>query len=255
VDDRSEVNRPWSKRRLVRGDQTQTGDCRRGIDLDTTLNAITLDLKIVLQHKTLLIFIYVALFFASVGKSHQDHDLLCLEPDLTVPPAYPARSWLSPRTKITCSPSPPLPHNRYPTRKTPQVEEEEDREEVPPHLTIHALSATMLVWHRVNITLQACLLPTHHRCAGQSSRVRSSFQRTPSLPLGGHAHNACYFPEEQRHWHQSRNTKKRSERRRRARFELVFPVPEVGAVVRLPSHCPRLRLLFLLYLQTLTFPP
>ncbi|KAI9435497.1 hypothetical protein H4582DRAFT_1969913 [Lactarius indigo] len=79
-----------------------------------------------------------------------------------------------------------------PTNKKPKHEEEDDVEEDPPHLTLHALSATAPVRHKVDITLHARSLRLAHATTGASVArcVRAALTRAFLLPTRARATGA-----------------------------------------------------------------
>lgn len=227
---------------------------------------IPLDLKIASTSRSavqnLPKFIDAALRLASGGSSRPDDDALLRDawPQIQAslqnaqhalgsPPAHAKR-------KRSPSPSPAQASSTNKKPKHEAGEDEEDGEEDPPHLTLHALSATAPVRHKVDITLharslrlthattgapvarcaravltRAFLLPTRARATGApqwTALLLAGDAQTPTPPAASRKNNGAGAGE-------GRGAAKGKEKRS-ARFELACSVPEAGAVPRLTPH-------------------
>jgi hypothetical protein len=129
-------------------------------------------------------FIDAALRLASGGSSRPEDDALLRDawPQIQASLQNTLHALGSPpaHTKRKRSPS-PSPCTSAPTNKKPKYEEEDDGEEDPPHLTLHALSATAPVRHKVDITLHARSLRLAHATSGApvARSARSTHTRVP----------------------------------------------------------------------------
>src|SRR6266702_4283476 len=230
--------------------------------LDALLDAvpddvIPLDLKNATTSHNVPKFIDAALRLASGGSSRPDDDALLRDtwPQIqaSLQHALHALGSLPAHVKRKRSPS---PAQAPPTNKKPKHEEEEDGEEDPPHLTLHALSATAPVRHKVDITLHARSLRLAHATTGASVArgARAVLTRAFLLPTRSRATGAPQWtalliagdtptptPSAASRKNNGagagagRGAGKRKEKGS-ARFELTCSVPEAGAVPRLTHH-------------------
>ena len=150
----------------------------------------------------------------------------------------------------------PSPFQAPPTNKKPKYEEVKDGEEDPPHLTLHALSATAPVRHKVDITVHARSLRLAHATTGApvARCARAVLTRTFLLPTRARTTGAPQWtaillagdmptpPVVSRKNNGAgagagagRGAAKGKEKGS-ARFELACSVLEAGAVPRLTLH-------------------
>ncbi|KAH9027519.1 hypothetical protein EDB83DRAFT_2230224 [Lactarius deliciosus] len=132
-------------------------------------DAIPLDLKTASTSHSVPKFVDAALRLASGGSSRQDDDARLRDawPQIQASLQHALHALGSPHVHAKRKRSPsPSPAQAPPTNKKPKHEEEEDGEEDPPHLTLHALSATAPVRHKVDITLHARSLRLAHATTG-----------------------------------------------------------------------------------------
>ncbi|KAI9459942.1 hypothetical protein BJY52DRAFT_1186245 [Lactarius psammicola] len=217
-------------------------------------DAIPPDLKIASTSHSIPKFIDAALRLASGGSSRPDDDALLRGPwpqiqaslqhalhALGSPPAHAKRK----RSLSPSSAQAPPTNN-----KKPKHEEEEDGEEDPPHLTLHALSATAPVRHKVDITLHTRSLRLAHATTGVSVArcARTVLTRAFLLPTRARATGAPQWtalllagdtptppPSAASRKKNGAGTAKGKEKVS-ARFELACSVSEAGAVPRLTTH-------------------
>ena len=195
-------------------------------------------------------FIDAALRLASGGPSRPDDDarLRSAWPQIQISLQNTLHALGSPlapaKRKHSHSPPPP-------SSKKPKHEEEEDGEEDPPYLTLHALSATAPVRHKVDITIhvrslrlahattgapvarsaravltRAFLLPTRARTTGApqwTALLLAGDTPTPTPPAASRKNNGA-------------GAGSKGKEKANARFELACSVPEAGAVPRLTLH-------------------
>ena len=228
-------------------------------------DAIPLDLKSAsTSHDAAQIlpkFIDTALRLASGGSSRPDDDapLRSAWPQIqaTLQNALHALGSPAAHAKRKRSPS---PLQASPTPKKPKFQEEEDAEEEeedPPHLTLHALSATAPVRHKVDITLHACTVRLAHATTGVpvARCARAVLTRAFLLPTRSRATGAPQWtaillagdtpmpvPSAASRKNNGasggagKGAAKGKEKAASARFELACSIPEAGAVPRFTPH-------------------
>ncbi|KAH9003809.1 hypothetical protein EDB86DRAFT_3241102 [Lactarius hatsudake] len=158
-------------------------------------DAIPLDLKTASTSHSVPKFVDAALRLASGGSSRQDDDARLRDawPQIQASLQHALHALGSPsaHAKRKRSPS-PSPAQAPPTNKKPKHEEEEDGEEDPPHLTLHALSATAPVRHKVDITLHTRSLRLAHATTGAlvARCARAALTRAFLLPTRSRATGA-----------------------------------------------------------------
>ena len=198
-------------------------------------------------------FIDAALRLASGGSSRQEDNALLRDawPQIQATLQNTLQALGSPAhtTKRKRSSSPSSAQTP-PTNKKSKQEEEDDGEEDPPHLTLHAISATAPVRHKVDITLHARSLRLAHATSGAPvarsaravltrafllpTRARSSgAQQWTALLLAGDTPTPT--PTASRKNNGAMGAGKGKEKVN-ARFELACSVPEAGAVPRFTLH-------------------
>ncbi|KAH9177259.1 hypothetical protein EDB89DRAFT_1844864 [Lactarius sanguifluus] len=158
-------------------------------------DAIPLDLKTASTSHSVPKFVDAALRLASGGSSRQDDDARLRDawPQIQASLQHALHALGSPpaHAKRKRSPS-PSPAQAPPTNKKSKHEEEEDGEEDPPHLTLHALSATAPVRHKVDITLHTRSLRLAHATTGAlvARCARAALTRGFLLPTRARATGA-----------------------------------------------------------------
>ncbi|KAH9020658.1 hypothetical protein EDB84DRAFT_1581066 [Lactarius hengduanensis] len=197
-------------------------------------DAIPLDLKTASTSHSVPKFVDAALRLASGGSPRPEDDARLRD-------AWP---------QIQAAPPPPLPHKRPPRTKSPNTRKREDGEEDPPHLTLHALSATAPVRHKVDITLHARSLRLAHATTGAlvARCARAALTRAFLLPTRARATGAPQWtalllagdtptpaPSAASRKNNGAGAAKGKEKVS-ARFELACSVPEAGKVPHLTSH-------------------
>ncbi|KAF8262465.1 hypothetical protein EI94DRAFT_1743573 [Lactarius quietus] len=201
-------------------------------------------------------FIDAALRLASGGSSRPNDDALLRDawPQIQAslqntlhalgsPPAYAKRKRSTSPSSVQAPAS----------NKKSKHEEEEDGEEDPPHLTLHALSATAPVRHKVDITLHTRSLRLAHATTGapvaRSARVvltrafllptRSRATGAPqwtALLLAGDTPTPTLAAPRKNNGAAAGVGVGKGKEKGNARFELACLVPEAGAVPRLTLH-------------------
>ncbi|KAH9039656.1 hypothetical protein EDB85DRAFT_265993 [Lactarius pseudohatsudake] len=216
-------------------------------------DAIPLDLKTASTSHSVPKFVDAALRLASGGSSRPDDDARLRDawPQIQASLQHALHALGSPpaHAKRKRSPS-PSPAQAPPTNKKPKHEEEEDGEEDPPHLTLHALSATAPVRHKVDITLHARSLRLAHATTGAlvARCARAALTRAFLLPTRARATGAPQWtalllagdtptpaPSAASRKNNGAGAAKGKEKVS-ARFELACSVSEAGKVPHLTSH-------------------
>jgi hypothetical protein len=195
-------------------------------------------------------FVDAALRLASGGPSRPDDDAHLHDawPQIQASLQNTLHALGSPpaHTKRKHSPSP----SSAPTNKKSKYEEEDDVEEDPPHLTLHAVSATAPVRHKVDITLHARSLRLAHATSGApvARSARTVLTRAFLLPTRARSSGAPQWtalllagdtptptPAASRK-NNGAGTGAKGKEKGIARFELACSVPEAGAVPHLTLH-------------------
>lgn len=217
--------------------------------------AIPPELKLASTSKSVQVlpnFIDAALRLACGGSSRPDDDALLRDtwPQIQASLQNTLHALGSPaHTKRKRSPSPSSAQTP-PTNKKSKQEEEEDGEEDPPHLTLHAISATAPVRHKVDITLHTRSLRLAHATSGASvaRSARAVLTRAFLLPTRARSSGAPQWtalliagdtptpaPTASRK-NNSAGSGAKGKEKGVPRFELACSVPEAGAVPRLTLH-------------------
>ncbi|KAH9056840.1 hypothetical protein EDB87DRAFT_1566023 [Lactarius vividus] len=220
-------------------------------------DAIPLDLKTASTSHSVPKFVDTALRLASGGSSRQDDDARLRDawPQIQASLQHALHALGSPPTHAKRKRS-SSPAQAPPTNKKPKHEEEEDGEEDPPHLTLHALSATAPVRHKVDITLHARSLHLAHATTGASVArcARAALTRAFLLPtraratgapqwtallLAGDAPTPTPSVASRKNSGAGAGAGKgvaKGKEKVSARFELACSVPEAGKVPHLTPH-------------------
>jgi hypothetical protein len=198
-------------------------------------------------------FIDAALRLASGGSSRPNDDALLRDswPQIQASLQDTLHALGSPPAHAKRKHSPSPSAQTAPTNnKKSKLEDEDDGIEDPPHLTLHAVSATAPVRHKVDITLHARSLRLAHATSGASvaRSAREALTRAFLLPTRARSSGAPQWtalllagdtptptPTASRK-NNGAGPGAKGKEKGIARFELACSVPEAGAVPRLTIH-------------------